>query len=207
MIRLKKKKKKRLFFCILTALVLCFWKGKLALKKKNNFSPLFSGIESRQFGYLSLHCDIPQISGFVASRLKGSEVNLWTCGSSSLFEGNKKTQGHRFPPHWPSIVERLERWHGGQRWCCVLWGDGGGLQHLTWSQKRKQTYALFQRALNHEGQLVAFQFIKWIWTFALWSRLVSTDVTSPHPPQTEATSQHRLSDPPKPALNRSDSHI
>ena len=43
-------------------------------------------------------------------------------------------------------------------------------------------------ALNHWGQLALFQFIKWIWTFALWSRLVSTRVMS-HPSQTDATSE------------------
>lgn len=100
--------------------------------------------------------------------------------------GNKKMQGHWFLTRWPSIVQRLERWWrwwGGSVLMCFMgWRWWLSAQPLTpaWSLKGQQTHALFQWTLNHEGQLVGFQFIKWIWAFALWSRLVSNDVMS-HP--------------------------
>ena len=94
---------------------------------------------------------------------RGSEVDLWTRrGLFSPFGGNKATRGHRFPARWPPIVWRLEKWRGGQAWWGVLWGDGAARPDLwppAWSQRRKQTYALFfffsSGALNHQGRLDA----------------------------------------------------
>lgn len=121
----------------------------------------------------------------------GQGSALWTwCRLSRPFEGNKATRGHRFPTHWPSIVQRSKKWRGGSAVMCFMgwrWWPARPVTSAR-SQRRKQTYALFQWALNHEGQLVVFQFIKWIWTLALWSRLVLTDVKS-HPSKNEATRQ------------------
>lgn len=77
---------------------------------------------------------------------------------------------------------------GGQLQCAFMewqWWSAWPLTSAC-SHTGKQTSALFQWALNHQGQLVVFQFIQWNWTLTWWSRLVSTAVKS-HPSQAETT--------------------
>ncbi len=139
--------------------------------------------------FLSLHWDVPQISGCVASRLRGQRS---ACGHAVVcLVRLRATKRCRDTDFHPIDLPLCRGWRSDEGVNCdvmfygVTWWSARPLTSA-WSQRRKQTYALFQWALTHKGQLVVFQFIKWIWTLALWSRLVSTDVKS-HPSQTKAT--------------------
>lgn len=120
----------------------------------------------------------------------GSGVGLWTCcGLSRATERCRDTDFH------PTDLPLWRGWRGDEGVSIdVFYGVTVVFCPTSDSssyKKRKKTYVLFQWTLNHKGQLVLFQFIKWIWASALWSRLVSDDVM-PHPCQTKAPSQEKL---------------
>lgn len=110
--------------------------------------------------------DIPQVSGCVARRPRGQRS---ACGHVAVsvvgLRATEKEQGTRISTPLTFHCKRVWRGDEGVSADVVFYGVMvvvGPTSDLCLVTEGKQTDALFQWEVNHDGELVAFQFIKWI---------------------------------------------